>query len=253
LEELLARGCVPIINENDTVTVDELRFGDNDGLAAIVAVKMQADALLLLSDVDGLYDSNPKVNKQAKLLDHVEHITPELLEAAGATHADAGMQVGSGGMTSKVHAAKVATAAGVCVAIAHGKRAGVLREILSGKFRGTLFAAAPCRHTRRRQWILTGKTSGRRIRVDEGARDALVAKKKSLLPAGVVAVEGEFQPQELVEILDTRGALLGRGVINYSSSELQRIMGHKSAEIEAILGSKPYDEAIHRDNLALNE
>jgi glutamate 5-kinase len=253
LEELLRRGCVPVINENDTVTVDELRFGDNDGLAAIVAVKMQADVLLLLSDVDGLYDSDPKANKNALLLERVEKITAEMLSVAGDGELKRGMQVGSGGMASKVLAAQVATAAGVSVAIAQGKRRGVVAEILSGSFRGTFFPAGESRLTRRRQWILAGKTSGRRIHVDEGAREALIAKKKSLLPAGVVRVEGEFQPQELVEIVDVRGAVLGRGVINYSSAELRRIKGRKTGEIESILGSKPYDEAIHRDNLALNE
>ena len=253
LEELLRRGCVPIINENDTVTVDELRFGDNDGLAAIVAVKMQADALLLLSDVDGLYDSNPKTNESARLLGHVTKITEEMLAGASHVEVKGGIQVGSGGMTSKVLAAQVATAAGVCVAIAHGKRPGVVAEILSGAFHGTFFAAEPCRHTRRRQWILSGKVSGRRVHLDDGARDALITKKKSLLPAGVVAIDGEFQPHDLVEILDATGAVLGRGVINYSSSELQRIKGRKTSEIEGILGNKPYDEAIHRDNLALNE
>ncbi|MGI8905454.1 MAG: glutamate 5-kinase [Candidatus Sumerlaeaceae bacterium] len=253
LEELLRRECVPIINENDTVTVDELRFGDNDGLAAIVAVKMQADALLLLSDVDGLYDSNPKLNKNARLLEHIDRITPAMLDAAEDGHVKGAAQLGSGGMTSKVQAAQVATTAGVCVAIAHGKRQRVLHEILSGQFHGTFFTAEPCRHTRRRQWILAGKTAGRRVIVDEGAREALVAKKKSLLPAGVHSIEGEFQPQDLVDIVDARGNILGRGVINYSSQELQRIKGRKTADIESILGSKPYDEAIHRDNLALND
>jgi glutamate 5-kinase len=253
LEELLRRGCIPIINENDTVTVDELRFGDNDGLAAMVAVKMQADTLLLLSDVDGLYDSNPKANKAARLLEHVTEITPEMVAGASGAGSRDGVQVGSGGMTSKVLAAKIATEAGVCVSIAHGKRTGVLAEILSGNFHGTYFAAKHSRHTRRRQWILSGKTSGRRVQVDDGAREALLARKKSLLPAGVLHVEGEFQPQELVEIVDRSGNLLGRGIINYSSAELLRIKGHKTADIESILGSKPYDEAIHRDNLALND
>jgi len=249
LEELLRRRCIPIINENDTVTVDELRFGDNDGLAAMVAVKMQAEALLLLSDVDGLYDSNPKANKAARLLEQVDRVTSDLLDFAG--DAKGGSGVGSGGMTSKVLAARLATESGVAVAISQGKRAGVIAEIVSGNFRGTRFTARPCRHTRRRQWILSGKTSGKRLIVDDGAREALVAKKKSLLPAGVAAIEGTFQHHDTVEIVTRSGELLGRGIVNYSSGELEKIRGRKTSEIEAVLGTKPYDEAIHRDNLAL--
>lgn len=253
LEELLRRGCVPIINENDTVTVDELRFGDNDGLAAIVAVKMQADALLLLSDVDGLYDSNPKLNESARLLEHVDSVTDELQSVASDSQVKGQLNVGSGGMSSKVQAAKIATTAGVWVAIAHGKRPAIIKEILSGKFRGTFFTPEESRHTRRQQWILTAKTSGRGVIVDDGARAALVENKKSLLPAGIKNVVGEFQPQDLIEIISAEGELLGRGVVNYSSAELLRIKGRKTAEIATILGSKPYDEAIHRDNLALND
>lgn len=263
LEELLRRGYVPIINENDTVTVDELRFGDNDGLAALVAVKMQAEALLLLSDVEGLFDSNPKLNPEARLLDVVEKVTPALLarfdepapppavRAGGGGAPRLGPSVGTGGMKSKVAAAATATAAGVCVAIAHGKRPGMITEVVSGAFRGTFFPAQPCRMPRRRSWILSGKSSGRRVVVDDGARAALLEGKKSLLPAGIRSVEGRFVPGDLVDIADSAGEVLGRGIVNYSSAELELIRGRRTAEIAGILGSKPYDEAIHRDNLAL--
>lgn len=249
LDELLRRRCVPIINENDTVTVDELRFGDNDGLAALVAVKMQAEALMLLSDVEGLFDSNPKNNPGAQLLETVDRVTPAMLARFEEDPAKPG--VGSGGMKSKVVAAATATAAGVHVAIAPGKKPGIVGELLSGEFRGTFFPAHPRRMHGRRSWILSGKAPGRRLVVDDGARAALLDGKKSLLPAGIRAIEGRFAPGDLVEIADAAGLVLGRGVVNYSSSELDLIKGRKTADIPAILGSKPYDEAIHRDNLAL--
>lgn len=253
LEELLQRGCVPIINENDTVTVDELKFGDNDGLAAMVAVKMQADALILLSDVDGVFTCNPKENPQAILHECIERVSGSLIEQL-CPDTSAGSVVGSGGMYSKLVAARFATTNGVCVAIAQGKAQGKLSRIMSGEFRGTFFPAQTCRHTRRRQWILSGKSaSGRRVHVDDGARQALIGNKKSLLSAGVKKIDGVFSPGDVVEIVDGGGQVLGRGIVNYSSEELDRIRGRKSAEIEAILGTKPYDEVIHRDNLALLE
>ncbi len=261
LEELLRRKCVPIINENDTVTVDELRFGDNDGLAALVAVKMQAEALLLLSDVEGLFDSNPKLNPGAKLLEVVERVTPAMLaqfeEETANGRPGRGKKlvggVGSGGMQSKVVAAAMATGAGVCVAIAHGKKKGMITAVMSDDFRGTFFPAQECHIPRRRSWILSGKATGRRVVVDDGARTALRDGKKSLLPAGIRAVEGRFAPGDLVEIADTSGVTLGRGIVNYSSAELELIKGHKTADIVGILGAKLYDEVIHRDNLAMVE
>jgi glutamate 5-kinase len=251
MEELLRRRCVPIINENDTVTVDELKFGDNDGLAARVAVKMQATALILLSDVDGVFDSNPKENPDARLVEVIERLTPAVIEQY-CPAAKPGSLVGSGGMLSKLRAARLATSAGVHVAIANGKHKGILREILEGNFRGTYFPAAPCHRSQRSEWILHGRVAGgRQIVVDDGAREALVRKHKSLLPAGIVRVIGSFQEGDIVDIVDLRGHALGRGIVNYSSAELDLIKGHKSDEIASILGAKPYDEAIHRDNLAL--
>lgn len=254
LDELLRSGCVPIINENDTVTVDELKFGDNDGLAARVAVKMQADALVLLSDVDGLYEENPKTNPSARLVETVERLTPSVIEQY-CPSAGPGSVVGSGGMLSKLRAARIATSAGVHVAIANGKRTGILDDLLRGKFIGTYFpAAARARRSQRAQWILHGRVAGgRQLVVDDGAREALIRRKKSLLPAGVVKVVGSFREGDIVDVVDQSGVLLGRGIVNYSSAELELIKGHRSNEIEKILGSKPYDEAIHRDNLVLLE
>ncbi len=251
LEELLKAGCVPIINENDTVTVDELKFGDNDGLAARVAVKMHAEALILLSDVDGLYDKNPKTERDARLVELVQRLTPAVIEKYCPT-GGAGSLVGSGGMLSKLRAARIATSAGVHVVIANGKRPGILDAIVQGDFVGTYFHPAHQRRSQRAEWILHGRVaSGRQIVVDDGAREALVRQKKSLLPAGIVRVEGNFQEGDIVDVVDMRGKLLGRGLVNYSSAHLDLIKGRRSSEIPHLLGSKPYDEAIHRDNLVL--
>ncbi|MBX7246273.1 MAG: glutamate 5-kinase [Candidatus Sumerlaeaceae bacterium] len=252
LQELLRRQCVPIINENDTVTVDELRFGDNDGLAALVAVKMQADALVLLSDVDGLFDSNPRQNRDACLMETVDKLTPGLIDEW--TSASDGSAFGTGGMRSKLLAARVAVTQGVCVAIANGKVTGQLDRMLSGDFRGTYFPTNSRRDTGYRQWLLSKRnTGGRRVVVDDGARKALIEKKKSLLPAGVRELQGRFEAGDVVEIVDTTGVVIGRGVVNFSSTELGMIIGHKSSDIARILGSKTYDEAIHRDHLVLDE
>jgi glutamate 5-kinase len=249
LEELLRRRCVPIINENDTVTIDELKFGDNDGLAALVAVKMHAEALIIFSDVDGLYDGNPKLKRDAKLLERVEKVTPALIDELCAPAAGSG--VGSGGMTSKLRAARTATSHGVSVAIANGKVPGQLGSILSGTFTGTFFPPQPRRLSSRREWILTGRSAVvRRIVVDQGARTALVQGHKSLLPAGIRKVEGKFQSGAIVEVVDLDGVLLGRGITSYSSAELDQIKGRRTGEIRAILGDRPYDEAIHRNNFA---
>jgi len=253
LEELLRRRCIPIINENDTVTVDELKFGDNDGLAARVAVKMQADALVLLSDVDGVYSANPKTNPDAHLIEIIEKVTPALIEQLCPTY-QTGSLVGSGGMLSKLRAARLATSAGTHVAIANGKRRGILSDLVAGQFVGTYFPPAPTHRSQRMQWILHGRVSGtRQVVIDDGARDALLHRHKSLLPAGIVRVVGTFKAGDLVDIVDSAGRLIGRGIVNYSSAEIDLIRGHRSADIPKILGAKPYDEAIHRDNLALFE
>lgn len=252
LEELMRRGCVPIINENDTVTVDELKFGDNDGLAAMVSVKMQADALLLLSDVDGLYDSNPKTNPDAKLLPVVEKVGAEVMRAVGdAPTNDAKVQVGTGGMETKLLAARLATASGIGVVIAQGKRPGSITRALGGEPVGTFFPPAECHRSRREKWILSGKTLGRAVVVDDGARYALIKRKKSLLPAGVKEVRGHFQPMDLVDVVDGAGTVLARGIVNFSAEQVRTIMGHKSADIERLLGGLIYEEVIHRDNLVI--
>lgn len=252
IEELLKRRCIPIINENDTVTIDELKFGDNDGLAAMVAVKMQANALLLLSDVPGLYDSNPKDNPDARLIPVVDHISQDILKSAAPSQASQGMiQMGTGGMETKLQAARLATLNGVGTVIGPGKQPGVISQALNGVNVGTWFPAEASHHSRREKWILSARVNGRQLIIDSGARDALRKKKRSLLPAGVRGVNGTFQALDLVDIVDQEGQLIARGIVNYSAGQLNRIAGKKSTEIEPILGAKPYDEAVHRDNLVI--
>lgn len=251
LDELLSHGCVPIINENDTTAVDELKFGDNDGLAALLAARTQADALIILSDVDGLFDKNPSEYPDTQLIENVPEVTDELIASVAPKTAKATV-FGTGGMASKLTAAKYATNEGVCVMIGNGKTPGQLAAFLEGKGGGTFFRAHERQHNARQQWLLTKNTRGCSLMIDDGAQNALVSRKKSLLPAGVKAVNGEFEAGDVVGITDMNGIVIGRGVVNYSSVEMTRIKGLPTATIRKILGERHYDEAIHRDNLAMN-
>jgi len=254
LHTLLEEGALPIINENDTVTVDELKFGDNDGLAALIAAKMQADLLVILTDVEGLMSADPRQDPTASLVPLVEVGGPDsgaytLAKTRGRS------KFGSGGMSSKLEAARVATLAGVATVIANGTRPGALTDIFAGREVGTLFVPSPSaareRLSARERWILAKSPMGRRLLVDDGARHALLEGKKSLLPVGVIAVEGEFRKGDVVEVCDRRGAPLARGLVNYSSDLCQRMKGRKTAEIEKEFGALDYPEVIHRDNLVV--
>lgn len=246
LATLLRLGAVPLINENDTVATDEIRFGDNDRLAARVAAMISADTLVLLSDIDGLYSADPRAHPDAEFLAEVHAITPEIEAMAGAARS----AVGSGGMTTKVAAARVALAAGCRMAIARGEAHHPLRRLEAGE-RCTWFLPEETPQAARKQWIAgTLKPAGTLI-VDDGAVAAL-RRGKSLLPAGVVGVEGDFSRGAAVAVRTRDGHLLGRGLAAYSSSDARRIIGHKSSEIEAFLGYRGRDEMIHRDDLALN-
>jgi len=249
IEKLIELGVVPIINENDTTTVDELRFGDNDILSAILTAKMKAEFLIILSDVDGLFDRDPRKNKDARLLSRVEKFTPEI--EAMAVHSPT--LLGVGGMSSKIDAARRAIDAGAHVCICNGKRPSVLEDLFAGRCPGTLFL--PQRRlalTSRERWIAFGKSGiNKWVVVDEGARKALIEGKKSLLPVGICDVHGEFQRGDVVEIRDAAGTRLGKGLVNYDSGDVRKIMGAKSDAIEKILGEKEYDEVIHRDNMII--
>jgi glutamate 5-kinase len=246
LATLLKLGCVPVINENDTVATSEIRFGDNDRLAARVAAMISADTLILLSDIDGLYSADPRRDPDARFIAEVTEITPEIEAMAG----EAPPGYSSGGMVTKLAAARVALGAGCRMAIANGRQMHPLRAIRDG---GTcswfLPAASPL--TARKTWIQGALKPVGRLVVDDGASKAL-ASGKSLLPAGVVAVEGEFERGDAVIVADARGREIARGLSAYSAADARRIKGHKSREIEALLGYRGRDEMIHRDDLVLS-
>jgi glutamate 5-kinase len=244
---LLEWGVITIINENDTVAVDEIKFGDNDHLAAMVANVIEAHLVINLTSTEGLYDRNPVDCRKAKFLPLVAEITPEIEACA----TEEGTSVGTGGMKSKVQAAKKVTASGIPYIIAAGRHAGVLQEIMDGKETGTLFLP-PAEHLNsRKYWIAFTLRSRGRLFIDEGAKEALLRDGKSLLPSGVTAVEGDFAVGDPVTCVDAAGNALAKGLVNYSAEEVRKIMGLKTARIEQVLGHKDYDEIIHRDNLAV--
>jgi glutamate 5-kinase len=241
---LLRLGAVPVINENDTVAVEEIQFGDNDSLSALVAGLCGADLLVLLTDQEGLYSADPRSDPEARLLRAFDPAAAPKLGRSGPS--------GSGGMASKVAAAKTAAASGIAAVIASGARPGTLEEVLSGRGAGTAFAPSAAPITKRRQWLAFASHPRGRIQVDEGARDALVLRAKSLLPSGVRAVSGSFETGDVVSLAcGTRE--FARGLTNYAAKDLARILGLKTGAIEAALGHKPADEVVHRDNLALLE
>jgi len=244
---LLRLGVTPIINENDTVAYEEIKFGDNDTLAALVAGLIDADLLIVLSDIDGLYTSDPRDDETAQLIKVVEEITPEIIEQAGGTKT----KLGSGGMVTKLEAAKIASNSGIPMLVTNGSREGVIRETIKGINPGTLFI--PREHHRlktRKAWIAFGSKVKGRLFVDSGAEKALVVKGKSLLPSGITAVEGDFQRGNVVSIIGQSGEI-ARGIVNYASKEINKLKGCQSKDIYKILGHKDYDEVIHRDNLTL--
>ncbi len=244
---LLEWGVITIINENDTVAVDEIKFGDNDHLAAMVANIVEAHLVINLTSTEGLYDRNPTDTRKAKLIPLVAEITPEI-EAAATEDAT---PVGMGGMKSKVLAAKKVTASGIPYIIAPGRRAGVLQEILDGKETGTLFLPSAEHLNSRKYWIAFTLRSRGRLLIDDGAKEALVRDGKSLLPSGVTQVEGDFVLGDPVTCVDSAGNAIAKGLVNSGADEIRKIMGLKTAKIEQVLGYKDYDEVIHRDNLAV--
>jgi len=244
---LLGLKIVPIINENDTVAIDEIRFGDNDQLAALVASLIEADRLFILSDVDGLYEADPKERPGARLISVIEEITPELEKMAGGS----GSLVGTGGMYSKLLAAKKAVSSGIIVNIINGKRPGLIGEILAGRPHGTEFRPKKERLSARKGWIAYGVKAKGRLIIDDGAKEALMHKGRSLLPSGIIAVEGDFKNGDPVYCVTAKGERIAKGISNYSSEEVEKIKGRKTSEIETVLGYRYSDEVIHRDNLVL--
>lgn len=242
---ILNMQVIPIINENDTVVVEEIKIGDNDTLSAVVAGIVDADLLIILSDVEGLYDSNPRTNKHARLQSEVYEVT-ETMEANAAAR---GTTFASGGMLTKLTSARNCMAAGIPMVIANSAVENVLRRIIAGEELGTVFIPREEKMSSRKKWLAFGSAEHGQVWVDPGAEQALLGRGKSLLPSGVTKVEGDFERGTVIGVLNATGQEIARGLANYDSGEINQIAGHKSGDIEKILGAKDYDEVIHRDNL----
>jgi glutamate 5-kinase len=245
LRELLQLGVLPVINENDTVSVDELKLGDNDNLAAIVAALVDADLLLIASDVDALYSADPRRDPAATPIAHVAALTPQILAMAG----DSGSVAGTGGMRTKLEAATKAAAAGIPTVLFSGREAATVQALRDGQLRGTLIAASSNRMQARKYWLRHAPAASGRVRVDAGAARALVGGRVSLLPGGVLGAQGEFHRGDLVEIVDADGRAIARGISQYGAAEVRRLAGRHSREIDGVLGYSYGNEVVHRDDL----
>jgi glutamate 5-kinase len=247
LNVLINWKILPIINENDTVVVDELKFGDNDNLAAMMTHLMNAQILINLTDIDGLYDKDPQVHKEATLVPLVSRIDRAMERAA----CDIPGALGTGGMCSKVQTARKLTTSGIPMVIASGLKPNVLKSLFQGKDVGTLFLPRRQKMTSRKCWIaFTLKEKGA-IKVDRGAARAICKQGKSLLPIGIIDVKGDFREGDMVCCLDPDGVAFARGLVNYKASDIKKLMGLKTSQIEKQLGHKHYDEVVHRDNLVM--
>ena len=244
---LLEYGVTPIVNENDTVVVDEIRFGDNDNLSALVTNLAEADMLIILSDVDGFYDQDPTNNSKAKLIPVVERVTAGIEALGGKSNGD----LGTGGMSTKLKAAKRAALSGVGTLIVNGRSPNILSRIFAGEELGTYFLPAQSKLTAKKHWIAFSKKPKGKLIVDEGGQVAVIERGKSLLPSGICGVDGGFERGDAVRLCNREGQEFARGVISYSLAEVLQIMGKQSIEIEKVLGYKYRDEVVCRDNLVL--
>lgn len=246
--ELMRQRVIPIVNENDVVALDELKIGDNDNMSALVAGIVDADLVIILSDVDGLYTANPQTHPDAVIVPEVAEITPEIEASAGGV----GSARGTGGMATKIQAAKAATSSGIHLVIASGTEKNAITRVLQGEELGTLFVSRENRLQFRKRWLAFGAQIAGSIVVDDGCAKAIrKAGGCSILPAGVFAVQGEFLPGSTVSVIDKDAHELARGLVHYSSAELEQIKGCNSGEIANILGHKNFDEVIHRDDLVI--
>lgn len=244
---LLGWNIIPIINENDTVAVEEIKFGDNDILSAMIASLIEADLLVCLTDIDGLYDADPRQNPSAKRISVVDNIENGTEAMASGTPGS----LGRGGMLSKVRAAKMVSSQGISTIIANGKTPYILEAIFAGEDVGTLFRPPGQRIGSRKYWIAYTLEPKGTIVVDDGAKKAIITNGKSLLPSGIKEVQGNFEMGSPVRCADLNGNFFAAGLVNYASLEIEKIKGRKTREIETILGHKDYDEVIHRDNLVI--
>jgi len=249
---LLELRVICIVNENDVVAVDELqeaRFGDNDNLSAMVANLIDADLLLILSDIAGLYTADPHLDPDARLISQVERIDSEIERLAAGTSS----RVGAGGMITKIEAAKLATSSGVAVVIADGREPDIILRLAKGEALGTRFLPTASKLESRQRWMLSGLATKGRLVVDSGAAIALRKQKKSLLAAGIKGVDGEFQRGDIVNIYDPEGSRVGCGITNYSSADIEIIKGAHSEKIATLLGYDYSSEIVHRNNLVVLE
>jgi glutamate 5-kinase len=247
LSELLTRGVLPVINENDTVSVEEIKFGDNDALAGMVVDIVEADLLVILTDAGGVYTADPRIDPDATRIPIIEKVTPSVEAMASGSISS----TGTGGMLTKLRAARRASEAGVASAIIPGEP-GVLPRLFEGEDVGTLVLAQGERRKLRKRWMLDLKARGE-LRVDDGAREAVLARKKSLLPSGVREVHGSFLSGDPVEIASLDGTAFARGLAVYGADEVRRILGLRSAEIESRLGYRLLDCVVHRDDLVVTQ
>lgn len=247
MNTLLEWQVVPIINENDTIMVEEIKLGDNDNLAAMISLLLDADILINLTDIDGLYDKDPRVCPDARLISRVATYSRSIEKYAG----DIPGALGTGGMLSKIKAARKVTASGIPMVIAKGYRPDILMRLAAGEPHGTFFVPREQKLTRKKCWIGYTVNPQGTLKVDAGAARALMNNGKSLLPSGIVDVQGQFPVGAAVAVITEERQLIGNGLVNYSAEEILTIMGLKTSQIKARLGQKTYDEVIHRDNLVI--
>ena len=250
LLNLMDLKIIGIINENDVVAIDELheaKFGENDNLSAMVANLVDADLLLIITDIAGLYSADPRCNPDAELIKRVDKITPEIEILAG----NAGSKVGTGGMITKIEAAKLATSSGIPVIIADGYEPDIMQRIANGEEAGTLFVPTPRHIDSRKRWMVSGLCVKGKLTIDEGAINALKQKNSSLLAAGIRASQGKYHRGDIVNILDADGVRIGCGITNYASIDVEKIMGAQSKQIAVLLGHDFGAEVIHRNNLII--
>ena len=246
LDSMLKHNIIPIINENDALAVEEIKVGDNDTLASLISPMIDADLLILFSDIDGLFDKNPKLYKDAKLVETVEKIDESIFKMAG----DKTTEVGTGGMQTKINAAMISTTSGTNMIICNSNQITNLCDIVDGKEIGTLFLASK-NLSSREHWIIFKANSKGKISVDTGLKKVLEGKKVSILSKGILKVDGEFLKGEIITICDSKGKVIAKGITNYSSTEIKLIKGHESKDYKDILGYDSKKEVIHADNLVL--
>ncbi len=247
LHTLISWKIVPIINENDTVSVEEIKFGDNDNLSAMIALLLDADLLINLTDIEGLYDKDPRTNPDALLIPVVDTIHRDIENCASSIPGT----LGTGGMLTKIRAARKVSTAGIPMVIARGSKEDILFRLFSGEEHGTFFTPRQEKMANRKCWIGFSVKPKGRLRIDDGAVRAILERGKSLLPIGITDVEGDFRMGAPVEFKNGSGDVLGVGLVNYSSADIRKIMGLRTDQIAERLGLKPYDEVIHRDNLTV--